>query len=107
MKHGLAVTLEGTSCFWSYHPTTRSRWSLQTEDRKGRKVIEREQKIKALVDELANGDRDIDSHISADTVLFPLISANMEFIVMNSWFHYYIKVATMYISLIDNHLAPR
>ena len=32
---------------------------------KRRKVIEREQKIKTLADELANGDRDIDSYISA------------------------------------------
>ena len=32
---------------------------------KRRKVMERKQKIKALADELANGDRDIDSYISA------------------------------------------
>ena len=32
---------------------------------KRRKVIEREQKIKILADELANGNRDIDSYISA------------------------------------------
>ena len=32
---------------------------------KRRKVIEREQKIKTLADELANGHRDIDSYISA------------------------------------------
>ena len=31
---------------------------------KRRKVIAREQKIKTLADELANGDRDIDSYIS-------------------------------------------
>ena len=45
---------------------------------KKRKVIEREQKIKTLADELANGDRDIDSYISAirQLVLFPLILAN-------------------------------
>ena len=44
---------------------------------KGRKRIEREQKIQTLADELTNGDRDIDSYVSADTVLFPLILANM------------------------------
>ena len=32
---------------------------------KRRKVIAREQRIKTLADELANGDRDIDSYISA------------------------------------------
>ena len=32
---------------------------------KKRKVIEREQKIKTLADEQANGDRDIDSYMSA------------------------------------------
>ena len=32
---------------------------------KRRKVIEREQKIKTVADEVANGHRDIDSYISA------------------------------------------
>ena len=38
---------------------------VELADRRGEKVIEREQKIKILADELAIGDRDIDSYISA------------------------------------------
>ena len=38
------------------------------------KVIEREQKIKALADELANGERDIDSYISA--IRYCVVSLN-------------------------------
>ena len=37
----------------------------ETCRQKGRKRVEREQKIQTLADELANGDRDIDSYISA------------------------------------------
>ena len=36
---------------------------------KRRKVIEREQKIKTLADELANGERDIDSYIITHCVV--------------------------------------
>ena len=41
---------------------------------KRRKVIEREQKIKALADELANGDKDIDSYVSA--IRYCVVSLN-------------------------------
>ena len=41
---------------------------------KRRKVIEREQKIKALADELANGERNIDSCISA--IRYCVVSLN-------------------------------
>ena len=65
---------------------------------KRRKVIQREQKIKTLADEVANGDRDIDSYISAirHCVVFDLA---ILFVVI-------IKIATMYISLINSHLSP-
>ena len=52
-------------------------------------MIEREQKIKTLAHELANGDRDIDHTFQQlDTVWFPLILANM--------FHCYIPNNKVY-----------
>ena len=96
MKHGLMVTLdhacgittdncgprtnnhleEWHNCMkrisWKTHPNL---YEVLLEAggarrQKKRKVIEREQKIKTLADELANGDRDIDSYISAIVVSF-------------------------------------
>ena len=47
---------KGLFCSWTSGGARRQ---------KGRKVTEREQKIKIIADELANEDRDIDSYISA------------------------------------------
>jgi len=62
-------------------------------------VIERELKIKTLADELANGHRDIDSYISA--IRHCVVSFDIFHPLIKS-----VNTATMYISLIDTHLAP-